>query len=522
MDTSSSILRSAKQFFAGTFFSRISGLLRDLTMAACFGSAPEIGAFMVAYRLANLFRRLIGEGNLQSGFVPYFESLRGEDPKGAFLFYRDSVFSLSIVLLLLVGAIEGTLGFWRGYLEGSWHEIATLAMWMAPGLLFICLASLGSALLHCQKRYFASAIAPVVFNGVWISAAFMARHLPLAEGVRLVSMGVTLAFGAQWLLTFLQSQKEVRSVVSGPVWFSPRLFSPQWRQIIKPMALGVAGVGAMQINSTLDAFFAHAADPSGPAYLWYAIRVQQLPLALFGIALSGALLPPLARAMQGDALEKYRELLLSALRQGAAFMIPCTIALFVLGASGVNLLYGRGAFTSEALRETLFCLWAYSLGLLPAVFVLLLATGFYAKKAYRIPTIASLISVGAHVAMNLLFIFGLHLGSISIALATSGSAWLNFWLLARQHKVGTFFWIGCWKIALGSFLAGGLALILGHLLGDGTEAICSAKAFSFSRSPVTQLIQFGVMTGTYAGSLLGVMKLFGWKSPRSIESGIHL
>ncbi len=380
MDTSHSILKSAKDFFAGTALSRLSGLFRDVAMAFCFGGAPEIAAFMVAYRLANLLRRVFGEGNLQSGFVPHFEMLRGESIQKALCFYRDSAFSLSLLLFFLVLGIEGVLWLLLGVLSSGWREIAELTMWMAPGLLFICLSALNSALLQCQKKYFAPAFAPVLFNGVWIAFALLSASCSIFAAIRWLSLGVTVAFAAQWIATAIQVRKEVRVHLDWKEWIRPHLFSPEWKKIIRPMALGVIGIGAMQINSALDAIFARIADLSGPTFLWYAIRVQQLPLALFGIAISGAVLPPLSRAMREGHLDRYKSLLSGALRQAAALMIPCAFGLFALGASGLNLLFGRGHFSSYDLRETLLSLWAYGIGVVPASFILLFAAGCYAKK----------------------------------------------------------------------------------------------------------------------------------------------
>ena len=479
-------------------------------MAFCFGSSPEIASFMVAYRLANLFRRLLGEGNLQAGFVPHFEELRRISPQSAFLFYRDSAFSLVAMLFLVIAGLEGIFGISSAYLSQSWREIVHLAMWMCPGLLFICLSSLNSALLQCQKKYFRPAIAPVLFNIAWIIASFLACQYPLSEAVRYLSIGVVFAFGAQWCMTTLQVRKEIGEHLDLKHRLRPHFFSSEWKGLVKPLALGIVGTGAMQLNSTLDAFFAQFADASGPAYLWYAIRVQQLPLALFGIALSGALLPPLARAMHENASERYRELLESSMRQAAVLIVPCVFGLLVLGVSGLNLLYGRGAFTSHALQETLFCLWAYGLGLIPAVFVLLLATGCYAKKNYKAPMFASLISVGVHCVFNMFLIFVLHWGAFSIAIATSVSAWLNLGLLLRGQPIGAFFWKYLTRLGAVGALAAGITLFLGQWIGDRTLEICCGQDPLFSRLFLEQLFQFGMMGSVYLTSFLILAKQFGF------------
>jgi putative peptidoglycan lipid II flippase len=505
MDTSHSILRSAKYFFAGTALSRLSGLFRDMAMAFCFGGAPEVAAFMVAYRLANLLRRLFGEGNLQSGFVPHFETVRAASPQAAFSFYRDSAYSLFALLALCVLAIEGILWLLLGVLPAGWREIAELTMWMAPGLLFICLSALNGALLQCQKKYFIPAIAPVLFNAVWIAAAVLSARFSLPEAVRFLSIGVMLAFAAQWGATAAKVRKEVNVHLDWKEWLQPRLFSSEWKKLLRPLALGVIGIGAMQINSALDSIFARIADLSGPTFLWYAIRVQQLPLALFGIALSGALLPPLSRAMLEGDLDRYRGLLSGSLRQAAALMVPCAFGLFALGAAGLNLLYGRGHFSSADLQETLFCLWAYGLGLVPASFVLLLAVGSYAKKSYGSATHASLISVAVNVAFNAILVFGFHWGAVSIALATSVSAWLNCALLARNQSLELGFWGYLAKVTAAAAAASALSLGCGQwLLGDGTLALCIGDSFAFSRSPVQQIIQFVGMGSIFLASFLGI------------------
>ena len=512
MDTNHSIFRSAKHFFFGTLFSRATGLIRDMSMAFWFGSAPEIAAFMVAYRLANLFRRLFGEGNLQAGFIPHFETLRAQESKNSFLFYRDTAFSLCLFLSLAIGAIELILWFIAKHLEGSWQEIVQLSMWMAPGLLFICLSSLNSAFLRCQKKYFITAASPAFFNFIWIGSACLAHFFPLAKAVIILSCGVTVAFAIQWLSTAQAAQREWAYYLNWKQWFKPKFFSADWKQLIKPMAVGIIGVGALQFNSALDAIFGLAADVSGPAYLWYAIRIQQLPLALFGIALSGALLPPLSRAMQEKAFDRYQNLLETALKRSAILMIPCTFAMFTLGGVGLNLLFGRGDFSSHDIQQTLLCLWSYSLGVVPSVFVLLFATGFYAQKVYGRPTIASFLAVASNAMLNTLWVFGFHWGPPSIAFATSVSAFLNSAILyfSLSQKLAPSFWLFLIRLSWISALASLLTLWIGEMaLGDVTLQLCRGKSVFFTRAFSEQAIHFFSMGLLFIVSFGILARLYG-------------
>ncbi|HSX10172.1 MAG TPA: murein biosynthesis integral membrane protein MurJ [Chlamydiales bacterium] len=478
MDTTHSILRSAKAFFAGTLLSRLSGFLREIVVAAIFGSSPEIAAFMVSYRLANVFRRLLGEGNLQAGFVPHFSALKEEGGH----YFRDVAFSMALVLLAVVALLEMVLWGSLHLVASDWTEIVELTMWMVPGLFFVCLYALNSSLLQCRKKYFLPAAAPVMFNFIWIAAVL------LLPGVRWLAIAVTAAFAGQWLMTVSEGWR----LLSPKEWLKPKLFSPDFRTLLKPLALGIVGIGAVQFNSALDAIFARLADVQGPAYLWYAIRIQQLPLALFGIALSGALLPPLSRSQDP---EHRKHLLQGALKHSAALMIACTFGLFALGKPGVNLLFGHGHFSLADVEETVGCLWGYGLGLIPSVFVLLLAAKYYAEKHYRLPTMASLFAVLANIVLNAFFVFGLGWGAISIAIATSLSAFLNVAILGRGVFTLTF-----WRFAtkMGVACAVPAAAVLGMQV-----------YLEPSRQLLTQLAHFGVLSGVYLTGLIALAWALG-------------
>ncbi|MGZ3732939.1 MAG: murein biosynthesis integral membrane protein MurJ, partial [Parachlamydiaceae bacterium] len=196
-----------------------------------------------------------------------------------------------------------------------------------------------------------------------------------------------------------------------------------------PFLLGMIGVGAAQINSALDAVFANFAESSGPAYLWYAIRLQQLPLALFGIALSGALLPPLTRSIVAEDVSKSHLLLSEAIKRSLFLIVPVTALIFLVGRLSIDFLYGYGDFSAKSIDGTKNCLFGYGLGLIPMTLVLVLAPLFYAKQHYRIPSICSVASVVINMGLNALFVLVFNWGAFSIALGTSFSAWINMGLL---------------------------------------------------------------------------------------------
>ena len=424
MDKQHQVLAFVKRFLAGTLLSRIFGAARDVVMAFCFASAPEVGSFMVAYRLSNLFRRLLGEGSLQSGFTPFYIAL--DEKKGAY-FYRDLTVSLFAVLFGIVGLCQALLFLGSGFLPESWQEIITLTNCMLPGVIFICLSALNSALLQAKKSFFSSSIAPVLFNVIWILFCFLSYSLKIGDAMKLLSLGVCFAYFAQWVLTVVFAQKHL--LLSSKECLSFRLFSDDVKKIIKPVLLGALGIGASQINSASDAIFSRLADLEGPAYLWYSIRFQQLPIGLFAVALSSAMLPMLSKAFADDDKHAYAELLHKSLRNALAFMLPFTFLLIFLGPMGMNVLYGHGAFSKYALQETSFCLWGYCLGLVPSTIVMLLVNGFYARKSFHLPMICSVMSIIVHIGINTLLVFGFHLGAVSIAISISVSSFFNCALL---------------------------------------------------------------------------------------------
>lgn len=428
--------RSAFRFLFGTLLSRFSGLGRDIALAVSFGTNPALAAFLVAYRFALVLRRLLGEGTLQGAFIPLYESMRKDNQSEGANLVRDLTSSLSLILLIVVGACMGLLFLAAASLDLSSSTSLTLKMtaWMMPSLLFLCLYAHSASVLQCDGHFLTSSSAPLAFNGVWIVAALLLRNLEPDKAMLLLSLAVVLASACQWAVT-LPHLRTIWKQGTAPI----RLFSANVRKLYHPLTLSVVGVGASQINSALDPLFAIFADPEGPALLWFAVRIQQLPLALFGVSIAGALLPPLSRAAKEGDMDAYRSFFAYAVNKCSMLMLPCTALLCLLGGPTITFLFSYGKFGLHSLTGTASCLTGYTFGLLPMALVLIQAPAFYARGDYRTPAIGSLLSIAANIVLNIVLVFGLEEGAASIAWATSISAWLNTGFLAwrNSHQGGS-------------------------------------------------------------------------------------
>ncbi len=527
-DSIGTILQSTKKFFNGTLLSRISGMARDMSMAYAFGTNPDVAALMVAFKLSNLFRRLFGEGAMQSAVIPLFEKYRQQSIEKACAFFRDLKCLLSLFLIALVTcSILGLFGISSLMnLSENNHQVVFLTALMFPSLLFICLYGLNSSLLQCEKDYFLPSIAPVACNLVWIGAVSFLYDLPTQDAVIWLAIAIVIGTICQWMITLPKTIGILRTHIHRSIWNDIQWFSQDVKNLLKPLSLGIIGVAASQVNNTLDSLFARYADLEGPAFLWYAIRIQQFPLSLFGIALSGAILPPLSRAIKNHDFTSFYQFLNFALLRTVALMIPISFAIISLSSS-VNLIYGHGNFTEKAILETTYCLWSYGIGLFPMSCVLVLASAFYSQHTYTIPAKASVYSMLLNVILNAVFVFVFHLGAASIALATSMSAVFNAMYLytklpSHENYLKQTLFSFFSKIVIASFVCivvGLLTIYLGEQVTDDPAwsiILGKAHAKNFSShfpSQVSTCIFEGacflVLLATFAWGLnISSLKLF--------------
>ena len=286
-----------KRFFSGVMLSRISGLARDLSMAYAFGAHPSVAAFLIAFRLSNLLRRLMAEGPLQSTFIPYFEQLRLKDNEKALFFFKKLTFYLLVFLISTTLLFEIVTTFIPSYFQISLEnqEILSLSKWLFPAIIFICLYGLNTAFLYCYDTFFLPSIAPMICNIFWITGAIYLKNIDPNLAMPTLCKFVVVGFFGQWLLTLPLTLRYVSTGLKLKKHFT---IPVEVKQLYKAFCLGAIGVGAVQINSLIDVFFARYAHISGPVYLSYSIRFYQLALATLGIACISTIVPRLSRAIK--------------------------------------------------------------------------------------------------------------------------------------------------------------------------------------------------------------------------------
>ena len=421
-EVSASLSKAFNGYFFGVLFSRVFGMLRDVSLAFFFGTSKEIALFMIAYRFSNLMRRMLAEGPLSSSFIPLYQKIEKNDKNQGLIFFRDlSAFTLLILpFFLLFLHLILSFSFKSIDLKEDNQQIVSLTLKMLPSLYFITLYGVFSAFLQANRSFFLPALAPIAFNLVWIlGGCFIYIKSPLAP-LETLSYFVVIAFLVQWLFIAPKTYSTLRKKLSLKQILSFRPFSSYLKQIISPFFLGILGVGTTQINAALDALFAKAADPSGPAYLWYAIRIEQVPVALFAVAMSTAALPTLSKAIQN------KENVEGVIQEGVEKVYPLmSFSMFGLISCGLvclKMIFARGAFDSFSLFQTYKCLVGYSLGLIPHGLALFYTSCFYAIEEFKIPVRSSLYAILIHIALNLVLVFLFKLGDVSIALSTTFSS----------------------------------------------------------------------------------------------------
>lgn len=479
MSTNKSIVKSASIISISTTASRILGFIRDIIIAKLFGTRETAQAFVVAFRIPNLLRDLVGEGATNSAVVPVFSEYLVKKEKEEFWKLVNIVLNLLFIILSVVTILGISFaplivriiapGFASDPIKLSLTIKLTRILF--PYLIFIGLTAYSMGVLFTFKSFFTPSFSPCLLNISTITAALIASRgmkepiIGLAIGV---IVGGVLQLSIQVPAMFKKGFKFIRV---------KNLSHPGARQIGKLLLPRVFGSAIYQLNVFVDtvcASLAHIVGEGAIAAIYYANRIIQFPMGVFGIALASAALPTMSEFAVGNDLEKLKNTLAFSLRGIFLIMLPSSAMLIVLSSPLTKIFFERGEFNNYSTMITSSALLFYALGLFAYAGVKILASCFYSLQDTKTPVKVAGISLLVNIILNIALMFPLKVGGI--ALASAISAAVNFCILFSilKKRIGSFdkefvnFFI---KVSLLSILMATVVFLLWRLQFNLNEII---------------------------------------------------
>lgn len=431
-----SLVKSTAIIGSLTMVSRVFGFLRDVIMANIIGASWLSDAFFVAFKLPNFFRRLLAEGAFSAAFVPMFTSLHTKEGKDAAMRFAGEAMAVLVVILLLLNAVFMIFMPWllQFFAPGFAHDpekynlTVTLARIAFPYIFFISIASLLGGILNSLGRFTAWAAAPILLNACLVASLLV---LPPYTPTAAHAMTVGVFFAGIVQLVFMAWFCRRADAMPDLLWPT---FTEQVKKLLKLIAPAALGAGVAQVNLLIDVILASNFE-DGVSYLYYADRVNELPIGVIGVAVGTALLPMLSRQIREEQWDKARHSLNRAIELVLLFGVPACAALLAIPYTITHVLYEHGAFSAEDTAATYTAMMAFAAGLPAFVLVKVFAPGFYANHDTKTPFIIASSCVLLNLVLNLILMqFYEHVG---LAMSTSVAGWVNaIWMGTVLHRRG--------------------------------------------------------------------------------------
>lgn len=468
--TGAGVFARVRRLAGATMASRVLGFARDVLMATMLGAGAVADAFLLAWTLPNLARRVFGEGAFASALVPVFVEARAKgDEDGARRLVGGAVARLGVALCVLTLVLELACGAVRtdaghaalAELGAAPASIARadlaldFTQVLLPYLPFVCLAGVLGGALHALGRFAVQAMAPVVLNAAWIGALLALGpwvEEPL-QRARLLACVLTVTGGLELLA-------HVRDLRRAGLPVAPATPDPEaWARVRRLFGGLVLGAALFQVNALMDSVVAYALVPSGgTSALFYANRLTQLPVGVLGVALSTAIFPELARRAKAGDLAGAGGLVDRGVSVALFLATPAAVGLAVLAAPLVEVLFRRGAFDAGAAERTARVVLLLAPAVIAACATPVVTRGLHAEEEVRLPVKVAAACVALNVALGLTLVGPL--AEAGLAVATSVSQTVGLVALA--------------------VLAGRRRRARGERPEDGAVLLGAARAFGLS------------------------------------------
>jgi len=428
-----SLIRSSATIGGYTLISRVLGFLRDVTIASSLGASFLSDAFFVAFKLPNFLRRLFAEGAFNAAFVPLYAGTVASDGQEKATTFASEAMSLLLVILLVVTGIFILFMPWLMFIlapgfaddTAKFDLTVTLTRITMPYIIFISLVSLLGGILNSGHKFAAVAATPILMNlSLIIVPSLVDTWTPTAAHALAIAVFVAGVVQWVWLVYFCRKQGLLPKLVR------PRLTVDVKRLLllIGPAALGA---GVAQINLFIDLIIASQFD-SGVSYLYYADRINELPLAVIGIAVGTAILPMLSKQIRLGDMEEVFRTQNKALGFTLFLSLPAAIAIMTIAEPIIRVMFERGRFSGLDTAATSPALMAFAAGLPAFILIKILAPCFYANQDTKTPFKIASVCILVNLVFNLLLMGTFkHVG---MAMATSIAGWVNIILMLWALK----------------------------------------------------------------------------------------
>ena len=432
----------------GTLASRVLGLVRDIATAALFGLAGGgvMDAFVVAFRIPNLFRRLFGEGALAASYLPVLSAELEHDRRSAWRLASVTLTWLTVVLVVLLLLAEGLFALLYAVSDVPQTRLLVgLAATMMPYMVFICLTAQLAATLHALSHFTMPAVAPILLNVCWLAGVWLIAPYFESKAAQAYVIAVcVLVSGALQLA--LQLPPLLRHGFRFDYGFAASRGAV--RQVLRPLLPMMFGLAVVQLNTLVDVLIAwgFARTPaSGSTIAWlggvgypltqgaaaavyYGERLYQFPLGILGVAVATVIFPLLSRhAARGD-LDKLGADLTLGLRLVVFLALPASLGLVLLAEPLARLLFEHGEFTADDAARTADMIAGYGVGVWAYCALPVLIRGYYALGRQTLVAKTGAVMVGFNLVASLALIWPL--GELGLALTTAASAALQVTILA--------------------------------------------------------------------------------------------